>query len=98
MNITSKQRAQLRKLANNIQPIFQLGKGSLNPIITQELDKALEARELIKISVLETCDMDAKEIIAILAERLHAAPVQCIGRKMVLYRESKDNKRIELVK
>ena len=42
--------------------------------------------------------MDAKEIIAILAERLHAAPVQCIGRKMVLYRESKDNKRIELVK
>ena len=60
MNITSKQRAQLRKLANNIQPIFQLGKGSLTPIITQELDKALEARELIKISVLETCDMDAK--------------------------------------
>ena len=98
MNITSKQRAQLRKLANNIQPIFQLGKGSLTPTITQELDKALEARELIKISVLETCDMDAKEIIAILAERLHAAPVQCIGRKMVLYRESKDNKRIELVK
>ena len=61
-----------------------------------ELDDALEARELIKITVLETADVTAKEAIEILAGRLQAEPVQCIGRKIVLYRRAKENPKIEL--
>ena len=59
--ITGKQRATLRSMANTIQPIFQIGKGGLTPALTQQLDDALEARELIKVSVLETCEITPKE-------------------------------------
>lgn len=96
MNVTSKQRAKLRSMANALQPIFQIGKGGLTPIITSELDLALEARELIKITVLETCDADVRELSDTLCARLRAVPVQCIGRKVVIYRPSKENRKIEL--
>ena len=94
--ITGKQRATLRSMANTIQPIFQIGKGGLTPALTQQLDDALEARELIKVSVLETCEITQKEAGETAAQRTKSELVQTIGRKFVLYRASKDNKRIEL--
>lgn len=91
-----KQRAQLRAMANTIPSLYQIGKDGITPAVTDALDSALEARELIKITVLETCPTDAKETIATLAGRLHAEPVQCIGRKITLYRRAKENPKIEL--
>ena len=87
--MNSKQRAQLRSMANTLQPLYQIGKSGVTPAVTEQLDAALEARELIKITVLETAPDS-------LAARLHAEPVQCIGRKLTLYRRSKENPRIEL--
>ena len=75
MKITSKERARLRAMANDMQPVFQIGKGGLTPVITDELDSVLEARELIKISVLETCAQDARELCETLSERLRAGAV-----------------------
>lgn len=96
MNITSKQRSYLKSLAMVQDPIFQLGKSSLTPEFTNAIDEALEARELIKINVLKNCADDPKDLAVMIAERTHALVVQVIGRKIVLYRESKENKRIQL--
>lgn len=96
MKINGKQRAALRSMANTLDAAFQLGKGGITPEFTAQLDDALEARELIKVSVLESADVSAKEALVILSERLRAVPVQSIGRKLVLYRRSKENPRIEL--
>ena len=79
--------------------IIQLGKGSLTPKITKAVDEALAARELIKISVLQNCLEDPKEMAQVLAERTHSQVVQVIGKKIVLYREGKkEKKKIELPK
>lgn len=94
--MTSKQRSYLKGLAMNLDAIFQIGKASLTPEFTKGIDEALAARELIKITVLKNCLDDPKEIAATLSERAHAEVVQVIGRKIVLYRESKENKKIEL--
>ena len=94
--ITSKQRAALRSMANTMQPLYQIGKDGITPAVTTQLDDALEARELIKITVRETADVSAREASEILCGRLHAEPVQCIGRKIVLYRRAKENPKIEL--
>ena len=91
--MTSKQRAYLKGLAMTMDPIFQMGKASLTPENTKAIDEALAARELIKISVLQNCLDDPKEIAAVLAERTHSEVVQVIGKKIVLYREGKDNKK-----
>lgn len=96
--MTSKQRAYLKGLAMNIDPIFQVGKSSLTPEIIMALDEALEARELIKISVLKNCLDDPKEIAGMMGERTRSEVVQVIGKKIVLYRESKNKKKIELPK
>ncbi len=96
--MTSKQRAYLKGLAMNIQPIYQVGKSSLTPEITKGLDEALQARELIKINVLKNCLDNPGEIAQIIAERTHSEVVQVIGKKIILYRESKDKKKIELPK
>ena len=85
--MTGKDRAALRKMANAIEPIFQIGKGDIGDALIESVDQALEKRELIKLSVLETASITAKEASEILAERLRAEPVQCIGRKFVLYRK-----------
>lgn len=94
--MTTKQRAYLKGLAMTIEPIYQIGKASLTPEITEGVSEALEARELIKITVLKNCLDDPNEIARTLAERTHSELVQVIGKKIVLYRESKDKKKIEL--
>ena len=91
--MTSKQRAYLKGLAMTMDPIFQMGKASLTPENTKAIDEALAARELIKISVLQNCLDDPKEIASVLAERTHSQVVQVIGKKIVLYREGKDDKK-----
>lgn len=96
--ITSKQRAYLRGLANTIDPIFQVGKGGVTPDLTQAIDDALEKRELIKINVLNNCMMSPREVCDILHERTHSEPVQVIGKRVVLYRPSKENPSIVLPK
>ncbi len=96
--MTSKQRAYLKSLAMNIDPIFQFGKNSLTPENTAAISEALEKRELIKIHVLQNCADDPKVIAAIVAERTRSEVVQVIGKKIVLYKESKDHKKIELPK
>lgn len=91
--MTSKQRAYLKGLAMTMDPIFQIGKGSLTPENTKAIAEALEARELIKISVLQNCMDDAREIAQVLAERTRSQVVQVIGKKIVLYKEGKDDKK-----
>ncbi|MBR6647668.1 MAG: YhbY family RNA-binding protein [Clostridia bacterium] len=90
--ITSKQRAKLRKLANGFPAILQIGKGGICGNLIKQIDDALTARELVKISILETALLDTKETCNSLAEILKAEPVQAIGFKFVLYRKSKDVK------
>lgn len=95
--MTSKQRAYLKSLAMNIDSIFNIGKSSLTPEFTEAISEALKKRELIKISVLKNCIDDPKEIATVLSERTHSQVVQVIGKKIVLYKESK-NKKIILPK
>ena len=92
--ITSKQRAALRAMANPLPAILQIGKGGICDNLLKQLDDALEARELIKISILETAMLDTRATCSLLAEKLSAEPVQAIGSRLVLYRESKENKTI----
>ena len=96
--MSSKQRSYLKGLAMNIDPVFQIGKSSLTPEFTESISEVLEARELIKISVLKNCMDEPKELANILAERTHSEVVQVIGKKIVLYKESKTKKKIELPK
>lgn len=96
MMLSSKQRAYLRGLANTIQPIFQIGKGGVTDIMVSEIDAAINARELIKITVLNNSMVDIKEVSAEIAEKLNADVVQVIGSKFVLYRESSENPTIKL--
>ena len=91
--MTSKQRAYLKGLAMNTEPIFQMGKASLTPELTKAVDEALAARELVKISVLQNCADDPHELASILSERTRSPVVQVIGKKIVLYREGKDKKK-----
>ncbi|MBR2500523.1 MAG: YhbY family RNA-binding protein [Clostridia bacterium] len=90
--ITSKQRAKLRKLANGIPAILQIGKGGICDNLIKQIDDALTAREIVKISILETALLDTKQTCNSLAEILKAEPVQAIGFKFVLYRRSKEVK------
>ena len=91
--MTSKQRSYLKSLAMNIDPVLQIGKSSLTPEFTKSVEEALEARELIKISVLQNCMDVPAEMAQILAERTGSEVVQVIGKKIVLYREGKKDKR-----
>lgn len=91
--MTSKQRAYLKSLAQTQDPIFQIGKNSLTPENTAAIDEALAARELIKISVLQNCMDDPREIAELVAERTRSQVVQVIGKKIVLYKEGKDDKK-----
>ena len=91
--MTSKQRAYLKSLAMTMDPIFQIGKSSLTPENAKAIAEALEARELIKVSVLQNCMDDPKELAQMVAERTHSQVVQVIGKKIVLYKEGKENKK-----
>lgn len=86
--ITSKQRAYLRSLANPIPTIMQIGKGGLTENLLKTVSDALEARELIKLNVLENSGEDAYALLQELAAQLGAEPVAVVGRKIVLYRAS----------
>ena len=94
--MTSKQRAYLKSLASNLNPVFQIGKSSLTPESTEAISEAFNNRELIKIAVLKNCSDDPNEIAAIVAERTHSQVVQVIGKKIVLYKPDKKNPKIVL--
>ena len=94
--ITSKQRAYLRSLANEIDTIMQVGKGGISPAMVKTVSDALEARELIKIKMLENCELSVREVADTIAGRTKSEVVQVIGTRFVLYRESEKHKRIEL--
>ena len=76
-----------------MDPILQIGKSSVTPEVTASVAEALEARELIKIHVLQNCADDVRQLAEILAERTHSQVVQVIGKKIVLYKEGKDEKK-----
>lgn len=87
--MTGKERAALRAQANKLQPIFQIGKGGVSENLLKQLDEALEARELIKITILESAYEDTRDLCNEIAKELGAEPIQAIGSKFVLYRKSK---------
>lgn len=90
--ITSKQRAFLRKMANGIEPVFQIGKGGITDELINQLANVLEARELIKVHILETAMLDTRSTCNDIAEKLGAEPVQSIGSKFVLYKRAEKEK------
>ena len=95
--MTTKQRAYLKGIAMKLDPIFNIGKSSMTPGMTKAIEEALDARELIKIGVLQNCGDDPKELAEMLAERTRSQVVQVIGKKIVLYKEGvNERKRIEL--
>ena len=96
--ITTKQRAYLRSLANSIEPTTQIGKFGIGETVIDTVSKALEAHELVKLTVLETCPESPKEAMVSLCEALGCEAVQVIGRKVVIYRRSskEENRRIVL--
>ena len=96
--LSSKQRAFLRSMANTMDPIMQVGKSGVGEELITSVDNALEARELIKMSALETAPVTAREAADELAEATGADVVAVVGRRFVLYRTSKKKKKIELPK
>ena len=96
--LNSRQRAQLRGLANSMETIFQVGKSGVTENTVKQGRDALEARELIKLRTLETCPTSSRETADEIAEKTGADVVQVIGTRFVLYKESENNKQIKLVK
>ncbi len=94
--ITSKQRARLRAMGHELDTIFQIGKIGITEETCKQIDNALEARELIKVRVLDNSGYTAKEAANIIAEQIGCDVVACVGTRFVLYRESSKHKRIEL--
>ncbi|MCI9000824.1 MAG: ribosome assembly RNA-binding protein YhbY [Clostridia bacterium] len=94
--MTSKQRAYLRGLANPLTAILQVGKNGLNDNLIKQVEDALEARELIKLSVLETAPEDNRTIAETLASSTNSVLVQVVGNKITLYRAKKKNPKIQL--
>ncbi len=94
--LTSKQKSYLRSEAHHLQPIFQIGKSGLTQQIVKQIEEALEARELIKVSVLQNCEQDREEIAQLLGEEKGIEVVQVIGKTIILYKESAEKKKIEL--
>ncbi len=97
MTLTSKQRSYLKSLAQKTDAIFQIGKNGLTPEVTDAVALALDARELVKISVLQNCLEDPKEMAQILAERTQSIVVQVIGKKIVLFKQAKKNPKITII-
>ena len=94
--LTSKQRSYLKALANGIEPIFQVGKGGITDVMAKEIRAALDARELIKITVLRNSDYDAKLAVQELAEMTDSEPVCAIGSKCILYKRNRKEPKIIL--
>ena len=96
--LTGKQRSHLKSLAHNLDALFQLGKNGLSDNFIKQVDEALENRELVKINILNNSDMETEELSRALVEALGAEFVQNIGNKVIIYRESEENKQINLPK
>lgn len=94
--LTSKQRSHLRGLANTIDPIFQVGKGGIGDNLIKQFNDALEARELVKATVLRNAEEGVNEISEEIADKTGADVVQVIGNRFVLYKESEKHKEISL--
>jgi RNA-binding protein len=94
--LTGKQKRFLRAKAHHIQPIFQVGKGGVNSNLVKQVEEALEARELIKVSVLQNCEDDKETVASQISKGSKAQLVQVIGSTIVLYKPSVNQKRIEL--
>lgn len=95
--LTSKERSNLRSIAQSIEPVTQVGKLGINDALIDSLDKAIEKREIIKVTVLENSDLVPKEAGFVIAEKLNAEFVCVTGRKAVFYRKSKNPKVEHLV-
>lgn len=98
MALTGKQRAYLRKMASQLQPVLFIGKGGAAPEVVTSAAEVLDKRELIKAAVLDNCFEEVRDIAEIIAERTHSEVVQVIGRKFVLYKKSKNKPVVELPK
>lgn len=96
--LTGKQRAYLKSMANKMDPLFQIGKNGVTENFVEQLKQALETKELIKIKVLNNSMLEADDVVMELCERADAEFVQSIGNKIVVYKESEDNKQIDLPK
>jgi RNA-binding protein len=96
--LTGKQKRFLRSKAHHLDPLFQVGKGGVNENMIKQIDDVLEARELIKVSILQNCDEDRDTVAEQLSKGAKAELVQVIGNTIVLYKESKEKKQIELPK
>lgn len=96
--LNSRQRAQLRGMANDMETIFQVGKSGISENTIKQVVDALEARELIKLRILESCPTSVRETADEIAQKSGADVVQVIGTRFILYKESKNNKTIKLVK
>lgn len=94
--MTSKQRAYLKGLAMKLEPVFQIGKSGLTPEVTEAVRETFHTRELVKLAVLKNCMEDPREIAEMVAGRTGSQVVQVIGKKIVLYKENKDHKKINL--
>jgi RNA-binding protein len=94
--LTGRQKRHLRSLAHHLDPIFQVGKGGVNEQIIKHIEEAIETRELMKITVLNNCLEDRHDVAEALAEGADAEVVQVIGKVIILYKESKDYKTINL--
>ncbi len=96
--LTGKQRAGLRAMANGLETVFQIGKGGINDQLIRQTDELLELKELVKLRVLESAPVTAREAANEISESLNAEVVQVIGSRFTLYRESKEHKTIKLRK
>ena len=94
--LTNKQKSFLRGESNRLQPLVHIGKSGLTASVITQIEEALEAKELIKVTILQNCEQDKKEIAAKLEEQVGIEVVQEIGKIIVLYKESVEKKRIEL--
>lgn len=94
--LTGKQKRYLRSEAHHLNPVFQVGKGGVNENMIKTIGEAIEVRELMKISILQNCDMEKSEIADELSKGVGAEIVQIIGNTIVLYKESKENKQLIL--
>ena len=95
--LTSKRRAYLKSLAMKLDPVLNVGKESMSPGVTDAVNEAIEANELIKVGVLKNCMDDPREIAEILSERTRSEVVQVIGKKIVLYRPAKKKEERKIV-
>jgi len=94
--LKGKQKRYLRAMAHHLNPIFQVGKGGVNENMIKQIAEALEVRELLKVSILQNCEEDKNVVAKELADGTKAELVQLIGSTIVLYKESKENKTINL--